>query len=131
MPGLLFDARGAHRRRPWPGYHLMAIAHSVTELQQRPPLHAVPDSRCPPALRQLVRQCWEADPRRRPAAAEAAKELALLREQVGAGCKGVKIAQAHLCSFKTRLRHVAVCLRGKAHAWVVWSTGCGADGMDG
>ncbi|KAG2425161.1 hypothetical protein HXX76_013915 [Chlamydomonas incerta] len=39
-------------------------------------------SRCPPRLAALMLQCWEQDPKRRPAAAEAIKELLLIKRSV-------------------------------------------------
>ncbi|KAG2427830.1 hypothetical protein HXX76_012151 [Chlamydomonas incerta] len=39
-------------------------------------------SRCPPRLAALITQCWEHDPRRRPAAAEVVKELVVIRQLV-------------------------------------------------
>ncbi|KAG2427824.1 hypothetical protein HXX76_012146 [Chlamydomonas incerta] len=39
-------------------------------------------SRCPPRLAALITQCWEHDPRRRPAAAEVVKELVSLQQEV-------------------------------------------------
>ncbi|KAG2452762.1 hypothetical protein HYH02_002992 [Chlamydomonas schloesseri] len=39
-------------------------------------------SRCPPRLAALIRQCWEHDPRRRPAAAEVVKELMVIQQVV-------------------------------------------------
>lgn len=48
----------------------------------------MPAGRCPPRLRRLLEACWDADPRRRPAAAEAAKEL-LLAQQVGVAVREV------------------------------------------
>ncbi len=62
---------------------MVAIAHAVSTQGLRPPLHTVSDERCPPAVRRLVAACWEVDPRRRPAAADAVKTLALTRQQVG------------------------------------------------
>ncbi len=56
-------------------------------LRERPPLDQLGEGRCPPPLHALIRQCWEHDPRRRPAAAEAAKELGVLEAQAR-GCGG-------------------------------------------
>ncbi len=77
---------------PWRGQHMVAIAYGVAALRWRLPLEARPGSpmppgRCPPRLQRLLEGCWEADPRRRPAAEEMAKELAALREaaEVGRG----------------------------------------------
>ncbi|PNW84796.1 hypothetical protein CHLRE_03g159016v5 [Chlamydomonas reinhardtii] len=66
---------------PWKGYPLVSVAYSV-HCGRRLPLDDIPDSRCPRKMRKLVEQCWEPTPRRRPAAAEAVKELLLLREQL-------------------------------------------------
>ncbi|KXZ46473.1 hypothetical protein GPECTOR_43g909 [Gonium pectorale] len=68
--------------RPWEGLQLVAIAVRVTMLGQRPPLDDVPAGRLPPKLARLLRQCWDAEPERRPAAAELVKELLLVREQM-------------------------------------------------
>lgn len=54
---------------------ITAVAFKVAVLGERPPLAHISNRRCPPKLRRLVRQCWESDPLRRPAAAEVAKEL--------------------------------------------------------
>ncbi|KXZ41572.1 hypothetical protein GPECTOR_385g193 [Gonium pectorale] len=69
-------------QQPWKGHTVVAVAYKVAVLGERLPLDHLPEGRCPPKLRRLIRQCWETDPRRRPAAAEAAKELHLLRESL-------------------------------------------------
>ena len=69
--------------RPWHDCTPLAVAYAVTLLGTRLPLRAIPPERCPPALSQLLRQCFDAEPRRRPAAAELVKELELIAE-VGA-----------------------------------------------
>ncbi|KXZ43890.1 hypothetical protein GPECTOR_78g78 [Gonium pectorale] len=66
---------------PWEGAHMVAVACNVVMRGGRPPLEALSPARCPPRLRQLIRQCWEHDPLRRPAAAELAKELRLMLMQ--------------------------------------------------
>lgn len=64
----------------------MELAAALVVHRQRPPLDAIDRGyggvRCPASVRALVAQCWEHDPLRRPAAAEAVKclEMAL---QVG------------------------------------------------
>ncbi|KXZ43306.1 hypothetical protein GPECTOR_95g695 [Gonium pectorale] len=60
-----------------------AVAYRVALLGERLPLGQLPGRRCPPRLRALIQQCWEADPMRRPAAAEAVKELQLLQLELG------------------------------------------------
>ncbi|KAG2484839.1 hypothetical protein HYH03_016405 [Edaphochlamys debaryana] len=67
-------------RRPWEGMGLVQVAFAVASQQQRPNIADIDPDRCPPRLRKLVEGCWEADPRRRPAASEAAKELLLLQK---------------------------------------------------
>ncbi|EFJ43345.1 hypothetical protein VOLCADRAFT_106826 [Volvox carteri f. nagariensis] len=64
------------------GLNFMRLALKVTYGQERPPLSATPPGRRVPKLLRLVQRCWDQDPRRRPAAAEVAKELALVREMV-------------------------------------------------
>ncbi|KXZ47197.1 hypothetical protein GPECTOR_37g203 [Gonium pectorale] len=69
-------------QQPWKDHTVAAVAYKVASLGERLPLDHLPDRRCPPQLRRLIRQCWEADPLRRPAAAEAVKELHLLQREV-------------------------------------------------
>ncbi|PNH04150.1 Mitogen-activated protein kinase kinase kinase 10 [Tetrabaena socialis] len=71
--------------RPWEALGIVAIAYQVSLLGQRLPVPMIrsPDgsaSRWPPQLCQLLRECWDADPERRPAAAELAKRLHLLQQ---------------------------------------------------
>ncbi|GIL68094.1 hypothetical protein Vafri_21405 [Volvox africanus] len=67
--------------RPWHGMGGVAIAFMVTYRGIRLPLHGLAPSRCAPKLARLLMACWDADPARRPAAAEMAKELTLIEEQ--------------------------------------------------
>ncbi|KAG2434964.1 hypothetical protein HYH02_012160 [Chlamydomonas schloesseri] len=68
-------------RRPWKDLSIPAVAYKVAVLGERPPLEQVGKQRCPPALRRLIRQMWEHDPLRRPAAAEVVLALdGLIRE---------------------------------------------------
>ncbi|PNH05979.1 putative serine/threonine-protein kinase [Tetrabaena socialis] len=63
--------------QPWQHRDMMTLAYDVTVRGQRLPLKALEaGGRCPHKLRLLLQQCWEQDPRRRPAAAELVKELA-------------------------------------------------------
>ncbi|KXZ47222.1 hypothetical protein GPECTOR_37g228 [Gonium pectorale] len=71
--------------RPWEGLNVFTMAVKVTMRGERLPLEGLSERRCPPKLRRLIRQCWEADPRRRPAAAEAAKTLMLIQQQLKVG----------------------------------------------
>ncbi|GIL78045.1 hypothetical protein Vretimale_7405 [Volvox reticuliferus] len=68
--------------KPWQGLGLMDIAIRVTWNRNRLPVEALPSSRCPQKLKRLLDSCWEVDPVRRPAAAEAAKMLTLILQQV-------------------------------------------------
>ncbi|GLC34089.1 hypothetical protein PLESTM_000151900 [Pleodorina starrii] len=69
-------------QQPWKNHSVVAIGYRVSVLKERLPLDQLSGRRCPPKLKALVRGCWEEDPRRRPAAAEAAKELQALRQQL-------------------------------------------------
>ncbi|KAG2431582.1 hypothetical protein HXX76_009596 [Chlamydomonas incerta] len=66
---------------PWKNHNMVSIAYNV-HMGRRLPLEDIDDSRCPPKLHKLVEQCWDAQPRRRPAAAEVVKELLVIREQL-------------------------------------------------
>jgi hypothetical protein len=57
----------------------LQIAYMLAVLHRRLPLHELPYDRCPPKLWALIASCWEADPARRPAAAEVVKSLALVQ----------------------------------------------------
>ncbi|KAG2483548.1 hypothetical protein HYH03_017602 [Edaphochlamys debaryana] len=70
-------------RQPWKGLTIPAVAYKVAVLGERPPLDQVSERRCPQALRLLVMACWDPDPLRRPAAAEAAKGLRSLLDSEG------------------------------------------------
>ncbi|KAG2431583.1 hypothetical protein HXX76_009597 [Chlamydomonas incerta] len=67
---------------PWKNHNMVSVAYNVHTAGRRPPWDGVPDSRCPRKLHKLVEQCWDAQPRRRPAAAEVVKELLVIREQL-------------------------------------------------
>ncbi|KAG2499017.1 hypothetical protein HYH03_003203 [Edaphochlamys debaryana] len=77
--------------QPWYGLTDMEIAIKVTLHRDRlplPPPASVPGSRAarwPPRLLRLVTSCWEADPYRRPAAAELTKLLLLVKEGLQVG----------------------------------------------
>ncbi|KXZ50527.1 hypothetical protein GPECTOR_16g702 [Gonium pectorale] len=66
--------------RPWAGNGFVQIAYTVTALRRRLPMDAIPPERRLPKLEALIHECWDADPARRPAAAEAVKVLALAQE---------------------------------------------------
>ncbi|KAG2484838.1 hypothetical protein HYH03_016404 [Edaphochlamys debaryana] len=69
-------------RRPWEGLNVVQIAFTVGMINSRPSLCDLEPRRCPPRLKALIQGCWEADPMRRPAAYEAAKELMLLQSKL-------------------------------------------------
>ncbi|KAG2494626.1 hypothetical protein HYH03_007145 [Edaphochlamys debaryana] len=78
---------GAH---PWAGLSAVQVAHKIVLQGQRletPPASAPGghSSRWPPRLQRLLAQCWEADPLRRPAAADIVKTLALVEQELSAG----------------------------------------------
>lgn len=60
----------------------MAIAFTVAMERRRPLLDPLLAPGVPVKLAKLVRQCWDADPRRRPAASEAVKQLVLAAQEV-------------------------------------------------
>ncbi|PNH11333.1 Mitogen-activated protein kinase kinase kinase 10, partial [Tetrabaena socialis] len=68
-------------QHPWQSHTIPALAYKVAVLKERLPLEGLSERRCPPKLRRLIRQCWDHDPRRRPAAAEALKELVVQQQQ--------------------------------------------------
>ncbi|GIL89229.1 hypothetical protein Vretimale_18576 [Volvox reticuliferus] len=85
-------------RRPWQGCSIPAVAYKVAVLGERPPLEQISSRRCPLRLRQLVKQCWDPDPLRRPAAAEMAKELSeMLAAQLARGHRS-DLIDDHTCT---------------------------------
>ncbi|GLI66160.1 hypothetical protein VaNZ11_009920 [Volvox africanus] len=68
---------------PWKGFQMVEVAYKVTINEERLPISRIPASRCPIRLRALMEQCWEHEPRRRPAAAEAVKEIQGLIDAMG------------------------------------------------
>ncbi|GLC53913.1 hypothetical protein PLESTB_000803300 [Pleodorina starrii] len=72
--------------RPWEGHTIVQLGVQVALLGKRPTLlQGLSSDRCPRKLWQLVYDCWDKDPQRRPAAAEVVKTLILVQQQVGAG----------------------------------------------
>lgn len=78
------------RSSPWRGETPLAVAYKVTISKERLPLHVLDDQRCPRKLRKLIEECWDADPRRRPSAAVAAKQLTLVLQQLQAATGAVQ-----------------------------------------
>ncbi|KAG2493748.1 hypothetical protein HYH03_007971 [Edaphochlamys debaryana] len=70
-------------REPWQGLPVMAIAMNIQLHGQRLPVDAVAWARAevPSKLLRLMQQCFDQVPSRRPAAAEAVKQLLLVREE--------------------------------------------------
>ncbi|KAG2483549.1 hypothetical protein HYH03_017603 [Edaphochlamys debaryana] len=81
-------------RQPWKGLTIPAVAYKVAVLGERPPLDQVSERRCPQALRLLVMACWDPDPLRRPAAAEAAKGLRSLLDAEGRRARRSMVGRA-------------------------------------
>ncbi|KAG2433365.1 hypothetical protein HXX76_008426 [Chlamydomonas incerta] len=68
-------------QEPWQDLRSgVEVAVKLAMYQQRLPLGAIPQHRRSAKLDRLLSQCWEADPLRRPAAADISKELVLLRQ---------------------------------------------------
>ncbi|GIL62810.1 hypothetical protein Vafri_16986 [Volvox africanus] len=67
---------------PWKGFQMVEVAYKVTINGERLPMARISASRCPIRLRALMEQCWEHEPRRRPAAAEAVKEIQSLLDSM-------------------------------------------------
>ncbi|KAG2434669.1 hypothetical protein HXX76_007562 [Chlamydomonas incerta] len=67
--------------QPWRDFSIVAIAFKVCK-GDRLPLNHIPRHRCPYKLQQLVTTLFDRDPRRRPAAEEAAKRLMLIQQQL-------------------------------------------------
>ncbi|KAG2443438.1 hypothetical protein HXX76_001796 [Chlamydomonas incerta] len=68
--------------QPWKDFSTVAIAVSTAMLYKRLPLEGLSSQRCPRKLRGLLEGCWDADPMRRPAAAEVVKQLLLVQEDL-------------------------------------------------
>ncbi|KXZ44152.1 hypothetical protein GPECTOR_72g599 [Gonium pectorale] len=66
--------------QPWKGMHLVQVAVAINLHKLRLPMDRISPQRCPPRLLGIIRTCWDADPARRPAAAELVKKLLLLQE---------------------------------------------------
>jgi len=64
------------RKQPWTGQSFVRVMYLVTVAKERLPLPQ--DARCPRQLRKLVEECWDADPQRRPSAAEVQKRLTVM-----------------------------------------------------
>ncbi|KAG2499789.1 hypothetical protein HYH03_002086 [Edaphochlamys debaryana] len=75
---------------PWEGHSEVQVAVLVALQRKVPPLAPLlmRRDRCPPRLFELLAQCWDYEPERRPAAAELAKELLVLQELVERGLVG-------------------------------------------
>ncbi|KAG2493750.1 hypothetical protein HYH03_007972 [Edaphochlamys debaryana] len=73
-------------REPWQGLAPMTVAVKVQLHRERLSLDAVAWARgwaeVPPKLLRLLQQCFDQEPRRRPAAAETVKQLLLAREEL-------------------------------------------------
>ncbi len=65
----------------------------MTYQRARLPLDILQPDRCPPKLTRLLQDCWDRDPERRPAAAEAAKKLTLVLQVGTAPCCTARFAE--------------------------------------
>ncbi|KAG2488374.1 hypothetical protein HYH03_013063 [Edaphochlamys debaryana] len=77
--------------QPWSGMEPVNIAMQVTMMERRLPMppRDAPGSckqRWPSKLQQVIEECWDKDPFRRPAASELLKRLALVRNAHARGC---------------------------------------------
>ncbi|KAG2426785.1 hypothetical protein HXX76_012840 [Chlamydomonas incerta] len=73
-------------KEPWAGYTIAAVAYMVGLQNVRLPLDPLLAARrCTPKLAQLISQCWDADPQRRPAAGELWKALVLCQQDLQGG----------------------------------------------
>ncbi|KXZ51524.1 hypothetical protein GPECTOR_12g487 [Gonium pectorale] len=80
--------------RPWGSLSDMQIACAVTIKGDRLSLGAIPPERCLPKLATLMKECWDADPWRRPAAAEFVKTIALVQQVKARNADASEQAQA-------------------------------------
>ncbi|KAG2499963.1 hypothetical protein HYH03_002248 [Edaphochlamys debaryana] len=69
-------------QHPWEGRTLVQIGYAVTLGGERLSVNAIPPDRRNHKTARLIEQCFADHPRKRPAAAEAAKELLLLEELI-------------------------------------------------
>ncbi len=61
----------------------------------RLPLNHLPVERCPQKLARLLESCWDADPERRPAAAEVVKDMTLVLQVRMQMKEGIHLQQQH------------------------------------
>ncbi|KAG2438014.1 hypothetical protein HXX76_005628 [Chlamydomonas incerta] len=73
------------RSQPWAGLSVVAMAVRVVVNGERLPMSPLALAGAPAKLQKLVTQCFDADPRRRPAAADIVKVLLLLQQQLVTG----------------------------------------------
>ncbi|KAG2492081.1 hypothetical protein HYH03_009577 [Edaphochlamys debaryana] len=80
--------------RPWHGMTPVQVATQVTLANERLPIPPPRDApgrfaaRWPPRLQRLIQDCWDRDPRRRPAAADVVRILVLIRQAHKPQCDG-------------------------------------------
>ncbi|GFR47633.1 hypothetical protein Agub_g9372 [Astrephomene gubernaculifera] len=72
------------RVRPWKGQHYMQVALAVSIRGLRLPISAIED-KAPRSLCQLIEECWQEDPYRRPSALDAAKRLTVILQELQQG----------------------------------------------
>ncbi|KAG2428355.1 hypothetical protein HXX76_010500 [Chlamydomonas incerta] len=76
------------RRHPWAELTMMQMAVQVVMGGVRLPMLPLARAGASPKLQRLILQCFDADPRRRPAAAEIVKQLLLVQQRLGPGSRG-------------------------------------------
>ncbi|KAG2451851.1 hypothetical protein HYH02_003627 [Chlamydomonas schloesseri] len=77
-------------QEPWKELTLVQMAYGVAVLHERPPLSAIPADRLSPKMIRLITSCWDPEPERRPAAAEVAKQLLLIKQDFGRNQPGAE-----------------------------------------
>ncbi|KAG2428354.1 hypothetical protein HXX76_010499 [Chlamydomonas incerta] len=76
------------RSHPWAGLTMLQMAVRVVMGGVRLPMLPLARAGASPKLQRLVTQCFDADPQRRPAAAEIVKQLLLVQQHLGPGSRG-------------------------------------------
>ncbi|KAG2443902.1 hypothetical protein HXX76_002242 [Chlamydomonas incerta] len=87
-------------QHPWQGLTMVEVAYKVTINRERLPLATIPQDRAHPRILAMINQCWEHEPRRRPAASEVVKELQMVMESMslplhGGGTSGLSSASSN------------------------------------
>ncbi|EFJ47035.1 hypothetical protein VOLCADRAFT_117985, partial [Volvox carteri f. nagariensis] len=73
------------RQHPWSGVRTAVVGFKVAVVGDRPRLPDVGSPLCPPALRDLIRDCWAQRPEERPSSGEVLRRLQALLAEVEEG----------------------------------------------